>query len=229
MAKNSFGRLSVHSFGRSSVYSFGRFVRLFVSMIRKTVQSQTWVHIRYLFDHHGHKDYIGESISQVAHAVQTARLAQTVKPYSPHLMAAGLLHDIGQLVALEHRENGYSLKMNEYGVFHHEHIGALALKNWGFPPAIYQLVRSHVMAKRYLMTTDPQYCHFVSPASLRTFHEQGGLLSLSQIQTFQQTKYFAHAVALRRMDDQAKNISTKLPVEWMEDVDELLTEIHHSL
>jgi len=150
-----------------------------------------------LFEKYGTQDYIGEQVSQLSHAVQTARLARAHSPQNVPLIAAALLHDIGQLVGMRDE-----MSKTEWGVLGHEQIGANYLCHLGFPNSVCQLVRNHVLAKRYLATVEPDYP--LSAASRATLIEQKGLLSPEEIATFQRDPVFADSVMLRRWDDQAK-------------------------
>ena len=42
--------------------------------------------------------------------------------------------------------------MGDYGVKDHEHVGALFLKNLGYPNEVCRLVGCHIITKRYLIT-----------------------------------------------------------------------------
>ena len=57
-------------------------------------------------------DYIGESISQLQHALQAAYKATLHIPYNEELIIAALLHDIAQLL-----KDKYDLIGNKFGVF----------------------------------------------------------------------------------------------------------------
>ena len=48
-----------------------------------------------LYEKHGDNDYIGERVSQLEHALQSALLAEK-EDYSDHVIVAAFLHDIGK-------------------------------------------------------------------------------------------------------------------------------------
>src|SRR5215469_8285650 len=110
-----------------------------------------------LFATRGTAQYGRESVSQTAHALQAATLAEG-EGAAPALVAAALLHDVGHLLA-KRRDPGEDDR--------HEEIG------WGFlkatfGPAVAEPVRLHVPAKRYLCAVEPGYFDILSPASVRS-------------------------------------------------------------
>jgi predicted HD phosphohydrolase len=66
------------------------------------------------------------------------------------------------------------------------------------------LVGGHVAAKRYLLTTDPDYATRLSHRSEVTLGFQGGLMDASEVAAFEQRPDRDDLVALRRADDAAK-------------------------
>ena len=148
----------------------------------------------------GHEEYHGEPVSQLEHAVQTAELAKRGHPNDPEFILAAFLHDFGHLCPSTPGETG----MDGYGVWQHEQVGAQALQQLGFSEKITRLVAGHVLAKRYLVSTDPVYYEGLSTASKITLEKQGGLLSREEQQAFEQDPLFDLHIALRRLDEQAK-------------------------
>ena len=123
--------------------------------------------LRQLFDDGSAQEYIGEPVSQVEHALQAAHIASEQGAASDVILAA-LLHDVGHLVFPE------AEAMADVGVLDHERLGATWLESLGFSASVTRLVASHVDAKRYLVSTDPQYRERLSAASARTLEFQGG-------------------------------------------------------
>jgi predicted HD phosphohydrolase len=80
-----------------------------------------------------------------------------------------------------------------------------------FGKAVADPVRLHVAAKRYLCTVEPEYLAKLSPASLKSFHDQGGVMSQSQIDDFRDEPFAFEAVELRRWDDLAKDPQMQTP------------------
>jgi len=149
-----------------------------------------------LFDTRGARDYLGEPVSQLEHALQAAHLA--VEAGAPDaLIAAALLHDIGHLLGPEDdpAEQGID------GL--HEEQGSRWLARH-FGPEVTEPIRLHVMAKRCLCGSDPAYLASLSPASVRSLELQGGPLAAEEMRRFESNPYYAEAVLLRRWDDAAK-------------------------
>lgn len=149
-----------------------------------------------LFLEKGGTDYHGEAVSQVEHALQAAHIALE-ETGDPEFAIAALLHDIGHLIP--HEE-----KMDDYGMLHHEALGAGFLRDLGFSDKIVRLVGGHVTAKRYLTFADPEYYEQLSEASKATLRFQGGILTSDEAGRFQRDPLFEHHLKLRRIDERAK-------------------------
>ena len=162
--------------------------------------------IKNLFITYGETDYIGESITQLDHAIQAGLLALNDKR-SHHVVLAAFLHDIGHLAGLSNPETTHMIEPNHnlhLGIQKHEELGAEFLTTLGFPESITIPISNHVLAKRYLLTIDDSYREEVSAASLQTFVLQGGLLTLEERQEFEASPYFDESILLRYYDDMAK-------------------------
>lgn len=149
--------------------------------------------------------YGGEAVDQLSHALQAGTLAAR-SGARPELVAAALLHDIGrsptvgaELPGVPHERTG--------AAYCRRHVGADTA--W--------LVGSHVLAKRALVATEPDYAGRLSPASVRSLAVQGGPAVDTELARFLDHRLASEAIALRRWDDQAK-----LPGAWTLPVDELL-------
>ena len=149
--------------------------------------------IENLYAERGGRSY-GEGVTQLAHALQCAELAQT-DDAPPAVVVAALLHDVGHLFAREET----ALTHDQ----HHEAVGARALKGL-FGAAVVRPVALHVAAKRYLCGKTPDYFEALSPASRRTLVLQGGAFSPSQAAGFERRPGWREAVAVRRYDDGGK-------------------------
>ncbi|HRI61354.1 MAG TPA: hypothetical protein PK228_16555 [Saprospiraceae bacterium] len=168
-----------------------------------------------VFRERGDEEYHGEPVSQLEHAVQTAALAQRGHPNDPDFILAAFLHDFGHLCGAADGSDD----MDGYGIRRHELVGARVLERLGFSKKITRLVAGHVQAKRYLVSTDPIYYEGLSEASKITLEKQGGLLTPEELQEFEQDTLFDLHIALRRLDEQAKE--TGIPVTglgWLEDM-----------
>ena len=163
-----------------------------------------------LFNEKGHSEYGGEAVTQMEHALQTATLARENNA-SDQLITAALLHDIGHL--LHDLPNDAPLK----GIDDvHENKAAVFLRKY-FPEAVTEPVRLHVMAKRYLSSTEETYYSLLSEPSKQSLVLQGGLMSSIEVSSFEQNPFFSDAVKLRKWDDQAKvQELTTAPVEDFE-------------
>jgi predicted HD phosphohydrolase len=176
--------------------------------------NETIAAILSVFRERGHEEYHGEPVSQLEHAVQTAQLAQRGRPNDPEFILAAFLHDFGHLCLLP--DGG---GMDGYGTWNHEIIGAQTLRNFGFSEKIASLVANHVQAKRYLVSTDPVYYAALSDASKITLEKQGGLLSAQEQRDFEKDPLFELHIALRRLDEQAKETGKPAPdLNWLENL-----------
>ena len=141
-------------------------------------------------------DYIGESVTQLQHTQEAAHLAQVSG--DDELVLAALLHDVGHLCFPE------AEVMGDMGVLNHESLGADYLLGLGFSHRVIELVRGHVAAKRYLVTTRVDYAAKLSPASQTTLTYQGGLMSEEEVRQFEQHPDFSNLLKLRAWDEAAK-------------------------
>ena len=146
----------------------------------------------------------GERVSQQEHALQAAYQAERAGAPAP-LVVAALLHDIGHLLGPVDDAAGEPVEDRE-----HERVGAAYLARH-FAPEVVEPVRLHVMAKRYLCATDPEYARGLSEASVRSLALQGGPLAGDEVASFERQPYFREAVLIRRWDDLAKVPGLSVP------------------
>ncbi|MEI6215922.1 MAG: HD domain-containing protein [Actinomycetes bacterium] len=142
-------------------------------------------------------EYLGENIMLVEHMLQCADLAVAAGA-SDELIVAALLHDIGHLL-ISDPMSAQSADIDA----HHDEVGA----DWiaeRFPSTVSEPVRLHVMAKRYLVSTNPAYRELLSAASLHTLKLQGGFLTELEIAAFLSDPNSEAAIQIRLWDDQAK-------------------------
>lgn len=143
-------------------------------------------------------------ISQLEHALQAAALAMDERRERAFVMAA-LFHDIGHLVP------DADVALADGGVDdRHEVVGARMLAAV-FGSKVATPVRLHVEAKRYLCARDPGYFASLAPDSVQSLRLQGGIMKGDEVQTFLALPAARDAVALRRMDDQAKVLGKPVP------------------
>lgn len=145
----------------------------------------------------GEQRYGRENVSQLAHALQSAELAEEDGATSA-LITASLLHDMGHLV-----DKRFEVGQNNDIDRHHENIGAAYLSAW-FPAEVTIPIRLHVPAKRYLCAVVDGYFEGLSDASVRSLELQGGVFDKPGADAFIAQPYAKDAVRLRRWDDLAK-------------------------
>jgi phosphonate degradation associated HDIG domain protein len=143
-------------------------------------------------------DYYGEAVSQLAHALQAAQSARDANA-DEELILAALLHDIGHNISDER-----AIRHGEGGVINHDDLGAEWLAERGFSPRLRTLVRGHVDAKRYLVTTNANYAKRLSPASTETLKHQGGPMAPDEAEAFGAAPELKDCLRLRQWDEQAK-------------------------
>jgi len=170
-----------------------------------------------LFHERGNGRYGSEAVSQLQHAIQCAVLAKRAGSEST-LVAASLLHDIGHIID----ENDLPESDHQNLDDQHEERAYEWLKS-NFGRAVADPVRLHVVAKRFLCTTEPEYIKALSPTSLKSYHDQGGLMSQPEIDDFRDEPFAFEAVQLRRWDDLAKDPNLEIPA--IEDFVPLLEQL----
>ena len=157
-----------------------------------------------LFAAQGASEYLGEAVTQAAHMLQAARLAEQEEA-GDALIAAALLHDVGHFTGAV---SGHALMAGTDN--RHSDTGADWLAQW-FGPEVTEPVRLHVAAKRYLCAIDPGYADTLSPASVYTLSVQGGPMSQAECERFAASPFADDACRLRRWDDAAKDPDAATP------------------
>ncbi|WP_232220512.1 HD domain-containing protein [Legionella tunisiensis] len=122
-----------------------------------------------------YSNYIGESVSQLEHALQCAYFAEQAG-HCQEVVLASLFHDIGHFAS-----NTEQFCMADLGVVNHEWIGAKLAYDFGFSAKVALLIGYHVDAKRYLAGKKPSYFARLSEASKGTLSFQGGAMSNAEI------------------------------------------------
>lgn len=153
--------------------------------------------IHELFEGGGGRQYGGERVTQLAHALQCAAAAEAAGASEP-LIVAALLHDVGHLI------HGLGPRPAERGIDdRHEERGAEWLGT-RFGPEVIEPVRLHVAAKRYLCGVEPGYFEGLSPGSVRSLALQGGPFDSEGAAAFINGAHAEASVRLRRWDEAAK-------------------------
>ncbi|MGK7948913.1 MAG: phosphonate degradation HD-domain oxygenase [Xenococcaceae cyanobacterium] len=153
----------------------------------------------------GDRQYGGESVSQLEHALQCATLAEA-ESKSHELIVASLLHDLGHLLPeLEKSSNAYH-NNDDF----HEYKAIPYLREF-FSLAVTEPIRLHVQAKKYLCAVDSNYWESLSPASQQSLQWQGGVFSKEEAKAFIARPFAQQAVQLRQWDDLAKVVGLSTP------------------
>jgi predicted HD phosphohydrolase len=143
-------------------------------------------------------------INQRAHAVQSGFHARA-QGLPAAIVVAALLHDIGHMVH-DLGEHPAALGIDDQ----HETLGADWLKRY-FGPDVTEPIRLHVAAKRYLCTVEPGYSDSLSDDSIESLALQGGKMSEAEVAAFTREPYWEAALALRRIDERAKDPNGPMP------------------
>jgi phosphonate degradation associated HDIG domain protein len=144
-------------------------------------------------------------VTQMQHALQAAGMARCMG-LTPEVTAACLLHDVGHLIH-ELGEDPSKEGIDD----HHEGLGAVWLSAL-FPPTVTGPIALHVQAKRWLCATERGYQALLSEDSVRSLKLQGGPMPAEEAATFLARPHAPAAVALRRVDDRAKDPKAKAPL-----------------
>jgi predicted HD phosphohydrolase len=149
----------------------------------------------------------GEVVDVLAHSLQCAALLASAAPDDFVLQIAGLVHDIGTV--LKPNQPATHAATSERAVT--PLLGA----------RVGQLVGLHDVAKRYLVTVDPEYRAQLSTRSIDTLATQGGELDESERSALEESSVFTDLIALRRADDGAKVVGLAVaPLSsWRDAVD----------
>jgi predicted HD phosphohydrolase len=149
----------------------------------------------------------GEVVDVLAHSLQCAALLADAAPDDLELQVAGLVHDVGTVLEPDqpatHAATAEAALTPLLGV----RVG--------------RLVGMHDVAKRYLVTVDPQYRAGLSARSVDTLAAQGGVLDDAERAALEDSGSFDDVVTLRRADDRAKVVGrTVAPLgSWRDAVD----------
>jgi predicted HD phosphohydrolase len=159
------------------------------------------------------REFDGEMVDLLAHGLQCATLLADAAPDDPELQVAGLVHDLGTIVAPGRPSR-------------HARIGADAIRPL-LGARVAGLVGGHDQAKRYLVTTEAAYRDRLSARSIATLRGQGGLLDPTERVAFEARADFDALLALRRADDAAKEMGRAVPAleRWRATVDELASGV----
>jgi phosphonate degradation associated HDIG domain protein len=157
-----------------------------------------------LFARKGGREYAGEGVTQLEHALQSAALAES-EGAAPALIAAALLHDLGHML----NDQGDTPTLR--GVDDVHQYAALPFLRGGFDDDVLEPIRLHVDAKRYLCATRPGYYEALSADSKRSLVLQGGAYDAAAAAAFIAKPFASDAVKVRLWDDRAKLAGAATP------------------
>jgi len=133
----------------------------------------------------------------LAHALQCGAILRVEHPDDAELAVAGLVHDISDIAHPDDHTD-------------HDRRGA-ALVEPLLGARVARLVGAHVLAKRYLVTTDPAYRAGLSARSTDTLAAQGDVLAGAELAALEADADLAAIVELRRADERAKDPHARVP------------------
>jgi len=117
------------------------------------------------------------------------------------------LHDVGHLLSLDDELGDGLEMMGDVGVLNHEGLGADIALTVGLPVGTAEIIRNHINAKRWLVTTREGYHDKLSDASKETFKYQGGKMSDAERKAFEESAHFKTHIQMRQWDEAAKDDS----------------------
>jgi predicted HD phosphohydrolase len=144
----------------------------------------------------GQNNY-NEVVTISDHMLQAATIAHDEGANKTDVLSC-LFHDIGHMI-IDDDDNYVKDDRNKL----HETVAAEYLSKI-FIDDVIGPIKNHVNAKRWLCSTDKTYYDFLSHASKQSFEEQGGYMTVKEMESFSSSKYFHHAIKVREIDDRAK-------------------------
>jgi phosphonate degradation associated HDIG domain protein len=160
-----------------------------------------------VFARRGAEQYDGEPVTQLEHALQTARLAEEGGG-TDALVTASLLHDLGHLLV---DGGGKPDTPTLHGVDDAHQYAVVPFLRGLFPPEVIEPIRLHVDAKRWLCHARPGYHDTLSADSKRSLVLQGGVFDAAAAAAFIARPGSGDAVRLREWDDAAKRARHPTP------------------
>jgi len=133
----------------------------------------------------------------LAHALQCAAILRAEHPDDAELAVAGLVHDISDIAHPDDHTD-------------HDRRGATLVEPL-LGARVARLVGAHVLAKRYLVTTDPAYRSRLSVRSIETLAAQGDALADGELAALGADPDRDAILELRRADERAKDPAARVP------------------
>lgn len=145
----------------------------------------------------GDRAFDEPALDALAHALQCGALLRAEYPGDGELAVAGLVHDISDIADPANHRN-------------HEGRGARLVAPL-LGARVARLVGAHVVAKRYLVATDPSYGAALSNRSTETLADQGGPLDETELARLRADADLDAILALRCADERAKVPGARVP------------------
>lgn len=133
----------------------------------------------------------------LAHALQCGEILRAEHPADLELAAAGLVHDIADIAYPDDHAG-------------HDRRGAELVRPL-LGDRVARLVGAHVLAKRYLVTTDRAYRERVRRRSVETLALQGDALTDGAVARLAGDPDLDAILELRRADERAKDPAARVP------------------
>lgn len=157
-----------------------------------------------MFNTKGQAEYLGEDVSQSAHMLQCAVVADQFDA-KESLILASLLHDVGHFL------HGFDADCADHGIdSKHEDVGDEFLKKF-YPAEVTEPIRMHVDAKRYLCAVEEGYFDKLSEASVHSLKLQGGPMNEAEVKEFEASPHLKDALDLRRYEEAGKCEGVETP------------------
>ena len=133
----------------------------------------------------------------LAHALQCGAILRAEHPDDAELAVAGLVHDVSDIAHPDDHTD-------------HDRRGAELVRPL-LGARVARLVGAHVLAKRYLVTTDPAYRATLSRRSTETLAAQGDALADAELAALAADPDRDAILELRRADERAKDPQARVP------------------
>jgi predicted HD phosphohydrolase len=138
-----------------------------------------------------------DGLTILHHGLQCAAHLSRTDPDDVGLQVAGLLHDLGHVLAPGCED--------VHGAVGAAYVGPV------FGERVAALIEGHVPAKRFLVTEDASYRGQLSAGSVRTLALQGETMTDDEVAAFRASPHADGSVRLRRADEAAKDPAATVP------------------
>jgi predicted HD phosphohydrolase len=159
-----------------------------------------------LYNDYGSVEYMGQGITHLEHALQTAYFARA-QGYDNVVVTAALLHGIGHLIGLK-----YDFEiMGNFGIKNYEKIGADWLRQVEMSETTCLLIEKHTQARRFIVTTSPDYYDNLSETSKEILKLKGDLMAEKEIEEFRSNELKQALIVLSIWDEKSKMKNKSVP------------------